>query len=55
MNNNPQKIVPHLWSDENAKEAAEFYVSAFGKNSKIKNITTLHDTPPGDTDTVTFG
>lgn len=49
-----QKLVPHLWFDTQAKEAAEFYVSAFGKNSKINSITTLHDTPSGDVDSVTF-
>jgi len=49
-----QKIVPHLWFDTQAKEAAEFYVSAFGNGSKINSITTLHDTPSGDVDTVTF-
>lgn len=48
-----QKIVPHLWFDKEAKEAAEFYVSAF-KDSKITNITTLHDTPGGDADIVSF-
>jgi len=48
-----QKIVPHLWFDTQAKEAAEFYVSVF-KDSKITNVTTLHDTPSGDADTVAF-
>lgn len=48
-----QKIVPHLWFDTQAKEAAEFYVSAF-PDSKITNVTTLHDTPSGDVDTVSF-
>ena len=49
-----QKIVPHLWFDTQAKEAAEFYVSAFGNGSKITGTTTLHDTPSGDVDSVTF-
>ena len=48
-----QKIVPHLWYDKEAKEAAEFYVSIF-PDSKVTNITTLHDTPSGDTDIVSF-
>lgn len=48
-----QKIIPHLWFDKEAKEAAEFYVSIFPK-SKINSITTLHDTPSGDTDIVSF-
>lgn len=52
-----QKITPHLWFDKEAKEAAEFYVSVFGSSpaeSKITNITTLHNTPSGDADIVSF-
>jgi predicted 3-demethylubiquinone-9 3-methyltransferase (glyoxalase superfamily) len=41
-----EKITPHLWFDNNAEEAAKFYTSIF-KNSKIKNVTTLHNTPSG--------
>src|SRR5437667_6141128 len=48
-----QKIVPHLWFDKEAKEAAQFYTSIFPE-SKITNITTLHDTPSGDCDVVDF-
>jgi predicted 3-demethylubiquinone-9 3-methyltransferase (glyoxalase superfamily) len=48
-----QKIIPHLWYDKEAKEAAEFYCSLF-PDSRITNITTLHDTPSGDTDVVSF-
>jgi len=48
-----QEITPHLWFDKEAKEAAEFYTSVF-KNSKITNVTTLHDTPSGDCDVVSF-
>src|SRR3990167_10170013 len=47
------KITPHLWYDKEAMEAAEFYVSVF-PNSKINNVTTLHDTPSGDADVVSF-
>jgi predicted 3-demethylubiquinone-9 3-methyltransferase (glyoxalase superfamily) len=43
---NMEKITPHLWYDNNAGEAARFYTSVF-KNSKIKNMTTLHNTPSG--------
>lgn len=46
-------ITPHLWFDTQAKEAAEFYVSIF-EGSKIKNVTTLHNTPSGDCDIVSF-
>ncbi|HSB65449.1 MAG TPA: VOC family protein [Anaerolineales bacterium] len=48
-----QKIIPHLWFDTEAKEAAGLYVSSF-PDSKIKHITTLHNTPSGSTDVVTF-
>ena len=47
-----QKITPHLWFDKEAKEAAEFYTSVFPK-SKIKDTTTLHNTPSGTVDIVT--
>ncbi|MBY9078923.1 VOC family protein [Paenibacillus sp. HN-1] len=50
---NDQKIVPHLWYDKGAKEAAEFYASVF-PDSKITNVTTLHNTPSGDSDLVSF-
>lgn len=49
-----QKIVPHLWYDKEANEAAEFYVSVFGDDSKIQNSSTLHDTPSGDAGIVSF-
>ena len=48
-----QKIAPHLWFDKEAKEAAEFYVSAF-PNSTITSVMTLHNTPSGDCDVVSF-
>lgn len=49
-----QKIVPHLWFDTEAREAAEFYVAAFGKDSKITSASELHDTPSGDVDVLSF-
>lgn len=48
-----QKIVPHLWFDKEAVEAAKFYSSVFPQ-SKVKSTTKLHDTPSGDVDTVSF-
>ena len=48
-----EKIVPNLWYDKEAKEAAQFYTSLFPK-SKITNVTTLHNTPSGDCDIVSF-
>jgi len=48
-----QTITPHFWFDKEAKEAAEFYTSLL-PDSKVTNITTLHDTPSGDCDVVSF-
>lgn len=48
-----RNIIPHLWFDREAKEAAELYTSLI-PNSKITNLTTLHDTPSGDCDVVSF-
>lgn len=53
MVNLKHKIIPHLWYDTQAKEAAELYCTIF-PGSKITNITTLHDTPSGDCDVVSF-
>jgi predicted 3-demethylubiquinone-9 3-methyltransferase (glyoxalase superfamily) len=49
-----QKIVPHLWFDKQAVEAAEFYVKAFGGGSKITSQSKIYDTPSGDCDIVSF-
>jgi len=46
-------IVPHLWFDKEANEAAAFYASVF-PDSKITNVTTLRGTPSGDADLVSF-
>ena len=40
------KITPFLWFDNQAEEAANFYVSIF-KNSKILSVTRYGDTGPG--------
>lgn len=48
-----QKIMPHLWFNREAKEAAKFYTTVFPE-SRITNITTLNDTPSGDADVVSF-
>ena len=56
-----QKITPFLWFDKEAKEAAGFYTSLFtatfdasGGRSKIKNATTLDDTPSGTVEIITI-
>jgi predicted 3-demethylubiquinone-9 3-methyltransferase (glyoxalase superfamily) len=46
-------ITPHLWYDSEARAAAEFYASVFPKSS-ITHVTTLHDTPSGDSEVVSF-
>ena len=46
-------IVPHLWFDREAREAAEFYVSLF-ENSKFLGSTIFGDTPSGDAEAVRF-
>ena len=48
-----QKIVPHLWFDKEAVEAAQFYTTVF-KDSRIKSTMTLYDTPSGTATAVTF-
>ncbi|HEV7702393.1 MAG TPA: VOC family protein [Candidatus Paceibacterota bacterium] len=48
-----QKIIPHVWFDKEAKEAASFYASLFS-DSEVKNIVTISNTPSGDSDIVTF-
>ncbi|WP_069171127.1 VOC family protein [Streptomyces griseus] len=34
-----QKIKTFLWFDDQAEEAAEFYVSVFGGDSRVQNVT----------------
>lgn len=53
MNRIQQKIIPHLWFDREAEAAARFYCSVF-PDSGITQLTTLHDTPGGDCDVVSF-
>jgi predicted 3-demethylubiquinone-9 3-methyltransferase (glyoxalase superfamily) len=48
-----QKIIPHLWFDKEAKEAAQFYTSVFPE-SKITNTSVIRNTPSGDCDIVSF-
>jgi predicted 3-demethylubiquinone-9 3-methyltransferase (glyoxalase superfamily) len=48
-----QKIVPHLWFNKEAKEAAAFYAATF-PDTKVISETVIRDTPSGDCDFVTF-
>ncbi|SFA74101.1 Glyoxalase superfamily enzyme, possibly 3-demethylubiquinone-9 3-methyltransferase [Cohnella sp. OV330] len=47
------RIVPHLWFDREAKEAAAFYSTVF-PDSSVTSTATLRDTPSGDSDIVSF-
>jgi predicted 3-demethylubiquinone-9 3-methyltransferase (glyoxalase superfamily) len=46
-----QKIIPHLWFNNNAEEAVTYYVSLFA-NSRITNIARYGDAGPGPKGTV---
>ena len=46
-------ITPHLWFDKEAVEAAQFYTAVFD-DSRINFVTTIHDTPSGDTELAGF-
>ncbi len=46
-----QKISPFLWFNDNAEEAANFYVSIF-PNSQVKEISRYGDAGPGPKGTV---
>jgi predicted 3-demethylubiquinone-9 3-methyltransferase (glyoxalase superfamily) len=48
-----QKIIPHLWFDKEAVEAAQWYISLF-EDSRIINIATIPDTPSGDCEIIDF-
>ncbi len=48
-----KNIIPHLWFDKEAREAAAFYASVFPQ-SKVTTIQTIHGTPSGDCDIVSF-
>ena len=41
----PQKIIPNLWFDTQAEEAARFYISVFD-NSRVVNVTHYTEAGP---------
>ncbi len=43
-----QKITPNLWFDTEAEEAAEFYVSVFGGDSRIVSVSHYTEAGPGE-------
>ena len=53
MSGKAHKIVPHLWYDREAREAAEFYVSVF-KDSKLQDRSVIEGTPSGNVDIISF-
>ena len=48
-----KKIVPHLWYDKDAFEAAKFYTSLFA-DSEIVSHSSIDDTPSGTADMLTI-
>ncbi len=48
-----QRIVPHIWYDKDAKEAALFYISLF-ENSKLISTRVIENTPSGNAELVRF-
>lgn len=48
-----KKIIPHLWYDKEAKEAATFYTGLF-EQSKIVKTNVIEGTPSEDAELVTF-
>jgi predicted 3-demethylubiquinone-9 3-methyltransferase (glyoxalase superfamily) len=60
MENTTQKIIPHLWFDDDAEEAAAFYTSLFG-DSQVGSATRyaregfeIHGQPEGRVMTIEF-
>ncbi|MGV0743663.1 VOC family protein [Mycolicibacterium sp. XJ870] len=43
-------IVPNLWFDREAEEAAEHYIAAFGGNGRILNTVAAHPAAPSPQD-----
>lgn len=52
-----KEVTPFLWFDNEAEEAAKFYVSVFGRNARIGTVTHYGEQggkPKGSVMTVTF-
>ncbi|PPA71060.1 VOC family protein [Jeotgalibacillus proteolyticus] len=47
-----QKLIPHIWFEQDARKIADWYVEVFG-NGQVDGHVTLHNTPSGDADIVT--
>jgi predicted 3-demethylubiquinone-9 3-methyltransferase (glyoxalase superfamily) len=48
----PRKITPNLWFDGRAEEAANFYISVFGNDSRIVSVARYPENSPGPAGTV---
>ena len=48
-----QKITPCLWFEKDAEEVSKFYTSVF-KDSEVKNLTRLQNTPSGAVEVATL-
>jgi predicted 3-demethylubiquinone-9 3-methyltransferase (glyoxalase superfamily) len=46
------KITPNLWFDGQAEEAADFYISVFGNDSRIVSVAHYPENSPGPAGTV---
>ena len=49
-----QRIVPHLWYDQEAKEAALFYIGLFGQSRLLSTHVIKNPPPFSDSELVTF-
>jgi len=49
-----QKITPFIWLEKGAREAAEFYVSVFGDDSRITEVQVTDNTPSGTVEVITM-
>jgi predicted 3-demethylubiquinone-9 3-methyltransferase (glyoxalase superfamily) len=47
MDERQQKITPFLWFEDEAEDAAKFYVSIFGGDSRILNVSRYRGKGPG--------
>jgi predicted 3-demethylubiquinone-9 3-methyltransferase (glyoxalase superfamily) len=47
------RITPHLWFDQEAREAVSFYTQLF-PSSRLESVNRLRNTPSGDCDLVRF-
>lgn len=49
-----QKIIPFIWFETGAEEAANFYVETFGGSSKILSSSIISNTPSGTVEIISI-